>query len=223
MPDEEMGAELQAWLDQVDERWRATGVPTYERGRLRRELDRDVEEALRAGAEPRDLMATDPDEFADQVAAAHGLRPAESPGDPLSPGSLAVTVLAGALAGVLVVWFVVWPVLVAVAPTAGDYAFVAIDYPLAAVTVLLCAAIALRWRFGFDASVRGVILPTLAGLAAGCLLGLPATLLISRALDYPTNPVLVLFEAIPMIVLAVLGVRVARWLVARRHPELATT
>jgi hypothetical protein len=167
MPDEEMDAELQAWLNRVDERWRTTGVPTYERGRLRRELDRDVEEALRAGAEPRDLMATDPDEFAEQVAAAHGHRSAERPGDPVSPGSLAVTVLAGALAGVLVVWFVVWPVLVAVAPTAGDYAFVAVDYP--------------------------------------------------------TNPVLVLFEALPMIALAVLGVRVARRLVARRHPALATT
>lgn len=221
MPDDEIDAELQDWLNRVDERWRATGVPTYERGRLRRELDRDVEEALRAGAAPRDLMATDPDEFADQVAVAHGHAAAKPSGQPVAPGSVVGTALVGALSGVVLVWFVVWPAMSVVAPTASDNAFVVVGYALAVVTVLLCAAIALRLRF--DASVRNVILPTLAGLVAGCLLGLPATLVISRTLDYPTNPVLVLFEAIPMIVLAVLGVRVARWLVARRHPEPATT
>jgi len=222
MPDE-MDAELQDWLNRVDERWRTTGVPTYDRGRLRRELDRDIEEALRAGAAPRDLMATDADEFADQVAVAHGHPPAEHSDEPASAGSMAVTAIAGALAGVLLAWFVVWPAMVAVAPTAGDNVLVAIGYPIAAVTVLACAAIALRVRFGPRASAGGVILPSLAGLVAGCLLGLPATLAISRALDYPTNPALVLFEAIPMIGLAILGIRVARWLVARRHPELATT
>ncbi len=221
MPDEEMDAKLQHWLNRVDERWRTTGVPTYERGRLRRELDRDVEEALQAGAAPGDLMATDPDEFADQVAVAHGHAAAEPSGDPASPGSVVVTALLGALTGVVLVWFVVWPAMSVVAPTASDNAFVAIGYPLAVVTVLLCAAIALRMRFG--ASIRTVILPSLAGLVAGCLLGLPATLLISQALDYPTNPVLVLFEAIPMIGLAILGIQVARRLAARRHPEPATT
>jgi hypothetical protein len=55
----------------------------------------------------------------------------------------------------------------------------------------------------------------LIGMATGCLLGLPITLLIARSLAYPTNLALVLIEALPMFGLAVCGIYLARRVLAR--------
>jgi hypothetical protein len=212
-----MDEPLQRWLDAVDERWRQIGLSPLVRGRLRRDLERDVGDALRTGADTDDLIATDPKDFADQVAQAQGHSDAPVAGGQPSTKSVTITALAGALGGAAVVWFVVWPVLTRAVPTASDTTFIAVGYLLGATVVLLGSVAALRRRFGADAAIAQVVLPTLTGLIVGGLVGLPATLLISRALAYPTDPVLVLLEAIPIIGCASGGIYLARRLVARNE------
>ncbi|MGY2703347.1 hypothetical protein [Nocardioides sp. HB32] len=214
MQDDEMHRPIQEWIDDVNDRWRRTGVPAIGRGRLRRELERDVADAVRSGAGTRDLTTSDPDEFADQVARAHGHSSAPAIHQP-SLGSVAATTLAGALVGAAVAWFIVWPILLQVLPTASDNAMVAVAYPVAVVVVVLGAAVALRLRFRTHASLR-VVASSLIGMAVGCLLALPVTLLIARGLSYPTNLALVLIEALPMLGLAVGGIYLANRLASRR-------
>lgn len=218
----EMNEPLQRWIDAVDERWRRIGLSAPIRGRLRRDLERDVGDALRAGADTDDLIATDPEEFADEVAHAQGHAEAPVAGGQPSTTNVVITALAGALGGAAVVWFVLWPVLPWALPTASDTIFIAVAYSLGAAVVLLVSGAALRSRFGPRAAIAQVVLPTLTGLIVGCLVGLPPTLLISRALAYPTAPVLVLLEAIPMIGCASAGIYLARRLVMRRAGALAS-
>ena len=210
-----MDAPLQEWLDGVDDRWRRTGVPAVGRGRLRRELERDVADAIRGGAGTRDLTAADPDEFADQVARAHGQPPPPVTETRPSTGRVAATALGGAAIGAAVAWLIAWPIVIQLFTSASDNVLVAIAYPIGAILVVLGAVVALRERFGVHASIGRVVLPSLIGLATGCLLGLPITLLIARSLAYPTNAALVLLEALPMFGLAVGGIYLARRVLAR--------
>lgn len=217
-----MAEPVQMWIDAVDERWRHVGLSPIVRGRLRRDLERDLGDALRAGADTEDLIATDPEHFADQVAQAQGHFEVPKAGGQPSTKGVIITGLAGALGGAAVVWFVLWPSLARAFPTASVTAFLAVAYSLGAAVVVLGSVVALRRRFGADADVARVVLPTLTGLIVGCLVGLPATLLISRAMAYPDDPALVLFEAIPIIGCASGGIYLARRLVARNEAASAS-
>jgi hypothetical protein len=206
---------LRAWLDAVDARWGSTRVPRLTRHHLGRALEQDLREAVAAGAAGADLTATDPAEFADQLAAAHGRGDAPAGWSrPVTPALLATTTVGGAVAGALVVWFVVWPLLFARIETLSDSAAVAIAYPVAGVTVLLGSVIALRVRFGDAAGLRQRVVPAVAGLVVGALLGLPATLAISAALDYPTQASYVVIESVPVVVLGLGGAFLGPWLVS---------
>lgn len=207
--------DVDVWLVAVDDRWREIGVPGLERARLRRELERDVAAALDAGAGLLDLIGTDPTDFADQVATAQGHPIPRREGVPPTPMRIAATALGGAVAGALVVWLGVWPYLNDIAPTLSDAASMWLYYSVGGVIVLLGATGALRLRLGRIGLCRELA-PTLIGLVAGCLVGLAPAIAISHALDYPTQPVLVLIEATSLLALAVGGIILARR-VATRH------
>lgn len=216
MQDEEIDQPLQEWLDAVDDQWRRTGLSGTARGRLRRDLESDVATALSSGAGTGDLTAVDPADFANQVAQAHGH--AYQPVADVEPslGGIAATVLMGALVGAGIAWFIIWPVLISTLSTASDNAAVVVLYTIGAATILVSSVVALRLRFGARASLSELVLPALVGMVLGCLAGLPATLYIAGALAYPTDLALVLFEALPMLGLAVCGIYLARRLAPRR-------
>lgn len=222
MHDEDIDRAASAWLDAVEARWRRTGIAGTTCARLRSELEADLSDALYSGAARDDLLAAEPYEFADQLARAHGLLgdgPVAGSARP-TPAAFATTALLGALAGAAAVWFVVWPVLNQATSTVSDDTSVALFYSVGAVVVLLGAAIAVRRRFRAYAGVRDVV-GSLAGLVAGSLAGLAPTLAISRALAYPSQPLLVLIEALPVLALAAAGILLARRFAARRAEAVA--
>lgn len=64
-------ARLTAWVDRVDDHWKALGVPDPVRARLRRELLVDLGQARFAGAPVEELVSPDPELFAAEVAGAN--------------------------------------------------------------------------------------------------------------------------------------------------------
>lgn len=213
MPDDEANRDVDTWLTAVYARWCDIGVPAVERVRLRRELERDISDAMDTGAGLADLISTDPAEFADRVATANGYGVPAPEQAHLSPTRIATTAVAGAVIGAAVVWFVIWPYLIQIAATASDGALIGLGYSIGAVVVLGGAAVALRLRLG-RRTFRTEVGPALLGMVGGCLLRLAPALAISRALAYPTQPVLVLIEAVPLLGLALAGIIIVRHFVS---------
>lgn len=202
-------AALRGWIDRVEERCRVSGVAEPSRARLRRELESDLAAAWQSGATIGELTSESPSGFADEVLRANDEQAAAT--EPLGSRDIATTALLGALGGAAVVWFVLWPVLIRLLSSASDVVILAVFYPVVASTVLLGAVAALRLRYGQRAAYREVVVPALVGMCVGFLVGLPATLLVSRALAYPNAPALMILEAVPMMLTAVCGI----WLALR--------
>lgn len=201
-----LGDELQDWVDAVAEQWRGGGLPSAARGRLRRELEDDVLTALGEGAPASVFLDEDPPDFARRVAEAQGLPLAgPAPTVAMTPGRVATTALAGAGAGALLWWLAAVPFLQYAVPAGASHAaFLVVGYGLGVVLVLTGLTVALRSRFGPLA-----LLPTMLGLVGGFAVGIVPSVLISTALGYPTDPILVVIVASPVLLAAWWGVRIA--------------
>src|SRR4051812_6832346 len=80
---------LTTWVDLVDFRWQRLGLSAARRRQLRVELVGDLSQARRDGAPLDELLAVDPERFAEDVAIAHGWTADDQDADPVgsSPSS----------------------------------------------------------------------------------------------------------------------------------------
>lgn len=218
----EMDPRLRDWLDVVDYYWQRSGVPEPERTRMRAELERDLTQALAAGAEVDDLVAVDPADFAADVAAADGV-PAGAPRpDPeLTDGSLLATVLGGAAIGAVLAWVTVYRYGLRVV---DGWGFLYADEGLTiivlhAVAACLCVAaalgaVAVRFRSRLGDRLRSAL--TIIGclFAVGGVVSIGPTVAFASTFDYSTSTDIVVIELAIVLACCSLGVLAARRLIA---------
>lgn len=188
---------VDSWLEQVDYRWRTTGVPRRARTQQMRSLRQDIAVDVEAGTSAAAFTDNDPAQFADDLHCAYQLgvdRTVER-----TIRRMVSTSVLGALIGAALAWFAAWPVAVGLWSGASDNALVALLYPLAAFLVVTGVALALRLRFGRSGLRPRLLTPALVGLVLGCVTGGPVSWWLARKWDYPVTPEYLFIEALPVL------------------------
>jgi hypothetical protein len=211
---------LTTWVDRVDARWRQLGVPTERRRELRIELVTDLAQARLDGAPLAELVGTDPERFAADVAIAHGLQlsstPAGSetasrkdPGD-VSVPRVAVSGLLGSAVGGVVSLVAMLPFVGWVTHHLGDgsaaqAAAMLTVYVIAALVAAVCGGLAVSSACADSPSAHHLGRRAAKGLVVSGAVATLVTVSFARTTDYSTESSAVLCEMGLVIGICLLG------------------
>lgn len=220
--DDDLDPAIESWLEKVDAHWRSRGLSFGVRVGLGEELLADLREALAIGATPDELITPDPQTFAEQVAAASGVRMSEPRRALVSTAPAIVGVgLAGAAGGAAAIWIVAFPFMVPlldrfmVSPT-SDLLSILFVYAVFALLTTACAvgAIAYVWRADpFTPRLVSFVAPAI--LLSGAASVLP-TMGLAGAFGYRTDVPLVILEILLVTAFVTGGILAGRWAALRR-------
>lgn len=211
---------LAAWVQSVDARWVATGVPRNVRARLLHQLLRDLATAGGAGAQIVELVATPPQVFADGCTAGMNAFPSR----PIGVGGLLLVCLGAGVVGAGAAWLLMlltarWaPVVTPFGLDEGDFYLFVDLFVIAAVLGLMVVAVRLVFRRHADSAA---LAPRLAAtLVAGTLVGFPLASVYGASHAYSVNPDVVGVECVIVLAFLALAVILARkWTMLAQGPE----
>lgn len=224
-------------LARIDSRWRATGLPRRERQQLLTEVWADLTAMQEESgiADPRELLGTDPDRFADDVVAARGLRkPVGRYGRLLTWAAIGTAVAVPTLFTLLtsiqsglanaggveeprpVVPGYEEPAVIIEPATTGDLVVAVGLYALMGVLFVAVVLAAVGYGLRNDTRVKGTLgrMAVLMPLSAG--LSVPAAVYFAGVSGYSTTLPIVAFEAFLVLALAALAIVGARFWALRR-------
>lgn len=201
---------LTSWVDRVDARWRALGIPLDPRAEWRRELVVDVAQARLAGAELDELTDIDPIRFAEDVAVAQALTVAAEPGSTPEDSSGAnrpvptrcgfvVLSLAGAALGGLLALGLLYPAGLALVDrlaTSGteEGALILALHVLAAVVSASTGGLVVAWGYRTSTRRNRLALTAAGGLLAAGPVAAALTIAFASATGYSTRASVVTME-----------------------------
>ena len=224
-------------LAHIDSRWRATGVARRERLQLLAEVRTDLTAMQEESGitDPRELLGTDPDTFADDVIAARGLRkPAGCYGRLLTWAAIGTavavptlfTLLMSILSGMAnaggveeprpLVPGYEQPAVIIEPSTTGDTVVAVGLYALMGMLFIAVVLTAVGYGLRRDTRVKGTVgrMAVLMPLSAG--LSVPAAVYFAGVSGYSTTLPIVAFEVFLVLALAALAIVGARFWALRR-------
>lgn len=189
---------LDAWVEEVELALDKLRIPARARRLLAVELQRDLEESWRAGADLNSLLDPDAMGFAQSLARANDLGPVTPPSAPKATlRSVITTALAGGVLGAFISWNLVYPVGSQMLPNAPLVGALILLHGTAATITVAAAVLAVRWRFRDQSSVvdRSTLIHLGAGFLVGGLLSIPPIVAFAATTGYSSASIVVLAEA----------------------------
>ena len=180
---EKVAVGVTEFVTRIEQSWVNRGMPPAKRRQLVAELESDLAEAIANGATLDSVMPDSPDDFASELAAAHGIELPPSQTEPLTARDLVQSGVLGGLAGALAAWILVYQGLLfyAVVGTPGkmsllaEYAFLMSLHVTVAALASVAPIMAFAWLMQFSLSPLVLIMEFgMAGLFCGAAIVLVA-------------------------------------------------
>lgn len=219
---EQASLEVSEFVTSVERSWAERGMAPAQRRRLTGELERDLEEAITNAAAIREVMPTDPDDFASELASANGIDLTVMPAsEALTARGLVQVGLLGGAVGAVAAWVLVYQGILFVPLYAllddtnpvSEFAIILALHLTAAAITLAGAIVGIRLRFKDRPEISGALWSLTWMMALAGTASVAPIMGFARLMGYSLAPIVLLVE----VGIAALFCGAAIALVARRR------